>query len=184
MISFKLNLSKSKFLFDKNGKANPIREILGKAVFAAWNKWGGYVRKSAQRNIRKRNRPSNPGESPTNQTGILRDWMRYAFDESQWSVVVGPEKTNQVFFGDDGRPVKGTVPQILEEGGRITIEEAQNPTSGRWWRRDLRFKRTNHGGQATWPRRRRAITISARPYMQPAFDKNVKHLPRLLKEAA
>lgn len=184
MIKFGLNLSKSKFLFDKQGRANPIREVLGKAVFAAWNKWGGFVRKSAQRNIRRRNRVSSPGESPTDQTGILRKWIEYAFDESAWSVVVGPRKTNQVFFNGDGAPVTGTVPQILEEGGKITIQEVQQPRTGKWVRQDLRFKRTNNGGQATWPRRRRPVTIDARPYMQPAFDKNVKLLPRLLKEAA
>lgn len=184
MLGFRINQAKSRFLFDKQGRANPVRELLGRRVFAGWNKWGGFVRKSAQRNIRSRKRPSRPGEGPTNQSGILKKFLYYAFDPSQWSIVVGPAKTNQVFFNGHGEPVTGTVPEVLEQGGRITLQEAQSPRTGAWVRQDLRFRRTNNGGQATWPRRRRTVTISARPYMQPAFDANVKLLPRLLAEKA
>jgi len=56
------------------------------------NRQGALIRTNARRAIRRRKRPSMPGESPTNQTGILKKFLFYSWDGATQSVVIGPEK--------------------------------------------------------------------------------------------
>jgi len=55
--------------------------------------------------------PSEPGEPPRSVTGLLKDFLFFAYDPQRRSVVVGPAKLN----GGSGAP------QILEEGGFATF---------------------------------------------------------------
>jgi hypothetical protein len=69
--------------------------------------------------------------------------------------------------------VKGTVPEVLEKGGDITILDVFK--NGSWRRKDLRMRRRLQG----LPTRLRTVHIKARPYMQPAFEIEKKQLPSL-----
>lgn len=136
------------------------------------SKFGAFVRRTAKGLIRKRKRSSNPGEPPSSHVGTLKEFIYFAYDTARRSVVIGPMKTNQVFFNSSG-PVKGTVPEVLESGGTIRVFEVFK--YGRWQRADLRSRRSVTG----LPTRIRNVTIEARPYMGPAAKKELPKLPSM-----
>lgn len=168
-----------------------VIRAVGRARAAVLSKFGAFVRRSARSSIRpggKKGIVSKPGEPPRSHEGSLRRFLNFAWDPRSQSLVVGPEKTNQVFFTDAMRPVKGTVPGVLEQGGNVTLVEEW--IGYRWVRRDLRRRgagaevealsggRTNvFSGYRKRPVRRRTVHIEARPYMGPALKTNLGLLP-------
>jgi hypothetical protein len=178
MIGFSVNSARGLF-FDRPA----VMAAVSAARLRVLRHAGGLLRKLARNSIRKRKKASAPGSPPSSHSGILKRFIYFAWDSSSRSLIVGPARTNQVFFDGDGRPVTGTVPEVLEFGGQIGVLEARNPFSGKWGRADLRYRRTNNGGQATWERRRRTITIPARPYMGPALLKVTPQFPALWQNA-
>lgn len=169
-----------------------VRATVDGLVRRKMERFGGAVRTDARYSIRKRQAPSQPGEPPHSHTGLLKDFIFYAWDAASRSVVIGPVPTNQVFFDGNGQPVRGTVPQVLEHGGQITILEVlrhfRYVKTGRggnrhyarqegdfWVRADLRSRRR----LAERRTRRRTITIEARPYMGPAFDRQINRFADL-----
>lgn len=131
---------------------------------------GGWIRKTAQRNVRRRKRSSKPGQSPTNwsnqQVASLRNILYY-YDRTAGHVMIGPVKLNQVNMTATGsRPVT----EILEHGATVSIPEEQwkSSDSDKWFRVDGR-KRKHHGKRY----RRRSARYEARPFVQPALDKAV-----------
>lgn len=173
MIGLSLHQAKATF-FD--------RELVMRRMHAATRKalsrFGAYVRQRARSSIRKRKRPSAPGSPPSSHTGILKQFILFAYEPEKRSVVVGPAKTNQVFFAGDGQPVQGTVPGILEQGGEVRILEVYK--WGQWRRMDLRSRRRAND----LPTRLRTVRIEARPYMQPAFDAELPRGLQLFRAAA
>lgn len=169
MIGFRTNQAKN-FFFDRQR----VLAATDRATRRALSRAGAFIRRTAKGLIRKRKKASVPGQPPTSRTGILRNFLFFAYDPSQRSVVIGPAKTNQVFFDGNGQPVTGTVPEVLEYGGSIGILEWQVPEhlgtrrAGQWVRADLRFRRNRQ----EWKRRRRTVRIKARPYMRPAYAIN------------
>jgi hypothetical protein len=147
-----------------------IESLIDQAMPRALSKAGAYVRRTAIGLIRpvgKRGKPSAPGRPPKSRTGLLREFLFFAFDPSRNSVVIGPAKTNQVHFMGAGEPVTGTVPSVLEHGGAIGVLEVWSDYLQKWTRADLRSKRRLAGRRT----RIRTVTIAKRPYMQPAYDK-------------
>jgi hypothetical protein len=138
---------------------------------------GGFVKVTASRSMRRRKKSSAPGDPPSAHEGTLKERLFYAYESDRRSVVIGPEKTNQVFFDGDGRPVRGTVPEILERGGSIHIRQVFK--GGEWKRADLRSRRRNAG----LPTRLHKVTIVPRPYMQPALDAALPRMPGWWAEA-
>ena len=178
-VAFKMN----KAMFFDRKIAKDFDDRGGKVL----SKFGAYVMRRARTSIRKRKRASKPGQPPTNVTGILRGitgrepGIFFFYDKPRQSVIIGPTKANQVFFNHHREPVQGTVPSVLEYGGQIKILEANYGRHGKdkWYRADLRSKRR----LAELETRLRTVTIAARPYMQPAFDKELPKL-RQWKKAA
>ncbi|MCR4415291.1 MAG: hypothetical protein NUV77_23005 [Thermoguttaceae bacterium] len=148
-----------------------------KAQRRVLSKFGAYVRRGAKSSIRKRRAPSPPGTPPSSHTGVLKRFIFFAYEPERHNVVIGPAKTNQVFFDRDRRPVRGTVPSVLEYGGQVTVLEVHR--HGRWQRADLRSRR-RMGGR---PMRYRKVTIAARPYMHPAFERERPKLPAMWKNS-
>lgn len=71
---------------------------------------GAILRRAQRQQLRNRKRVSRGGEAPTNQTGILKENILYAYDSSSESVVVG------------ARQLKGSqTPKKLEGGGETTL---------------------------------------------------------------
>lgn len=126
------------------------------------SKLGAYIRRRAKSLIRKRKAISEPGQPPSSHTGVLRDLIFFGYDDKANSLVVGPTPANQL-ARQDNRFVKGTVPQVLEEGGDVGIFEVQS-AGGDWRRADMRSRRR----LANRPTRTRIAHIKARPYMEPA----------------
>lgn len=158
-----------RMFFDRSAVAGAV----DKASLRVLSTFGAFVRRSARSSIRKAKRSSLPGEPPKAKVGTLRDFLYFSHDSQRDSVIVGPSKTNQVFFNGDGKPVTGTVPQVLEEGGFIRVMEVFK--WGKWRKADLRSKRRNAG----LPTRLRTVRIAPRPFMGPALKKEEPKLPAL-----
>lgn len=177
MFRFKVDTAKS-FFFD----APRVIRAMDEATHRALSKAGAFVRRRAKgliRKVGKRGKPSEPGQPPKSRTGILKDFIYFAWDPARRSVVIGPAKTNQVFFKNSGKPVSGTAPEVLEYGGSIGILEVWNQTAQRWYRADLRSKRRLAGKQT----RLRTAKIEARPYMGPALAAEDDKFPGLFSNS-
>jgi len=143
-----------------------VTSAVDRATRRVLSRFGSYVRRTARFSIRRRKAASAPGAPPSSHTGDLKNRIYFAYEPQRQNVVIGPVRLNQVSFGPDRRPVRGTVPEVLEKGGAIRILEVKK--YGRWQRADLRSKRRLSG----LPARLRKVSIAARPYMGPAFAEN------------
>lgn len=92
--------------------------------------------------------PSEPGEPPRNQMGLLKQFIFFTYEPSRRSVVIGPARLAGA--GEDP-----PVPEVLEYGG------------------------------ATYNRRvGKRVRIEARPYMRPAFSRQMqKQMPQMWQNA-
>lgn len=131
-------------------------DSIDRAERIALAKQAGFVRRYAQLSMRKRKKPSEPGQPPSaHDEQLLKKFLFYGYDDRTGSAVVGPMKLNHVQFGDP-------VPQALEQGGVTKVLEVLK--AGEWKRADLRSRRRLAG----LPMRMREAVIEARPYMAPA----------------
>lgn len=140
----------------KTAKANfvdrkAVLSYVEKKQKRALSKFGAFVRATARQSIRKRKKASRPGQPPTNQTGLLKKFIFYFYDEREGSVVVGPVKLKR----------NPDALEALEFGGR--------------------FDRSIGRGSG---RKRRRVLYKARPFMQPAYEKEKPQLDRVWSEAA
>ena len=101
--SFSVN---TRFFFDRP----EVVKAVEKANRGNLSRCGAITRKAAQRNIRRRKRPSKPGQGPTNQTGVLRPSLLFSYEPATETVVVGP--STRYGRGDN------QAPSLLEGGGR------------------------------------------------------------------
>lgn len=142
MFTLKLEQAKEKF-FDRAKVENAVE----RANLRNLSKAGAFIMTSARQSIRRRQKPSAPGQPPSAHTGYLK--RIYFGIEGKDGVVVGPVKLN----------AKGeNVPQTLEFGGTQTLV----------------VKRRRNGRLMT---SKRKVRYQARPYMAPALEKNVSKIP-------
>lgn len=107
-------------------------------------RFGAFTRRKAKGLIRQKRKTSAPGQPPASHVGLLRDHIYFAKHPTEKiGVIVGPALTRGAA---KSRPVNGTVPQVLEEGGTVEITRDNKP---------------------------RTATIKPRPYMAPAFADTV-----------
>jgi hypothetical protein len=107
VIGFRLAQAKSLF-FDRQ----KVQSQVSRSERRVLSKFGAYVRQDARQRIRRRKRPSQPDESPTNQTGLLKRHIYFVFDSDRRSVVIGPARLST-----------GTeAPATLEYGGHAVAE--------------------------------------------------------------
>lgn len=138
---------KIKALFFDRSKA---RRAVDRAKRRALSKAGAFIRQRARTSMRRRRGPAPPGSPPHAHEGSLRRLILFGFDPSSDSVVVGPVRLNK----------PGDAPNVLEFGGRATVER----------------RRTRKGGRRVVERRR--VRIAARPYMGPALRKELPNIPK------
>lgn len=100
------------------------------------SRFGYLTMRDARQRIRRRKKPSKPGQSPTNWMGLLKAHIYFGYDPGQ-GVVIGPAQ----LAGASG----SNIPEVLEKGGVVR---------SRLW---------------GW-----SASIAARPFMQPAFDRQVE----------
>jgi len=173
-VTMKLGRMPSKnFFFDQAR----VRDTMGAAKRKNLARQGAFIRTAARSSIRRRKRTSEAGKPPSSHAGILKRLLFFSYDRDRDSVVIGPAKTNQVFFQSDGKPVTGTTPEVLEGGGDIFIREVWQ--YGRWRRPDLRSRRRSAG----LPTRLRKVHVEARPFMGPAMEKGLQDLEKVWRDS-
>lgn len=151
------------------------------------SRFGAFVRSDARHSIRKRKRPSAPGQPPTNRTGLLKRHIYFAYDAAKKSVVIGPARLGGV--KGDGAPrtleyggsakVRNPRRRLRQvgDGGEIRVggRDAATTKQGVTYclirtpaqaRRANRLNRELYGAA-------RVVRIAARPFMTPAFRKNL-----------
>ena len=145
-----------------------IESQLSKQERARLSKIGAFIRRRAKSSIRKRKKPSPPGKPPSSHTGVLKDFIFFAYDSERRSVVVGPTKTNQrnAFAIASAGRVK-TIPGVLEFGGQVGMHEV--------------FLRNRHTGGGEWVR----LNFRARQgSYRSAFDSQGKPRPTRIRKAS
>jgi hypothetical protein len=109
------------------------------------------------------NKPSAAGSPPKSRTGLLKDYIFFAYDSVTGAVFVGPAKLR-------AKKDTQTVPALLEYGGDFDGMGIEG--TGEWYTSDgvhrQRFKQVK--AQRHMP---------ARPYMKPALDNSEKGLARI-----
>jgi hypothetical protein len=124
---------------------------------------GAFTRRRARSIIRKRKKPSQPGQPPSSHVGTLKNFLFFAkHPDHRVGVIVGPAKTNQITRDSGG--ARANIPDVLEHGGTIVIVERALKRTENWHRMDMR--RATRPWEKT---RSRTVTIQPRPYMAPAF---------------
>ncbi len=83
-----------------------------KAERRVLSRFGAYVRRSARSSIRRRKKPSAPGQPPSSHTGLLKRFIFFAYEPRRRSVVIGPARLNQK---------TGEALPALEHGGQVRI---------------------------------------------------------------
>ena len=188
-----------RLFFDRNH----VEQMMDKTTRKALSKFGAYVRRRAMGIIRRSSTISRPGQPPHSHIGAARrSWNRlrkrkglpaqhggfkgireiyFAYELNRKSVIVGPIIANQLHFTNDKhrRPVKGTVPSVLEYGGDITIMEVQSLSKQTWIRADLRSRRRLAGRKIRY----RTAHVRARPFMHPALEHELPKLPAMWARA-
>lgn len=151
-----LDLSVKESFFDRER----VQRAVDRGRRIALNRIGGFLRTTTRRSMRRRAGPSEPGKPPHAHVGLLRDQLFYSYDQVADSVVVGPALLRHK--GQDGAPVNATIPQVLEEGGRIQVREVKRGDS---WKR-AKTSRAAAGGVT----RTTEVPVAARPSIGPALE--------------
>lgn len=130
-------------------------------------RFGGAVRTTARRSIKKRKKRSTaPNQPSSHDEHRLRKGIFFAKSAGGGGVIIGPIALK--FQRDDGYTINTKRPtETLEEGGRVGIHEVKY--HGQW----MRVGAVPPKGRNGLPRRVRWVTIEARPYMGPAFKKTL-----------
>ena len=102
------------------------REKVQRAVDAstrrALSRFGAFVRQRAKTSIRTKAGTSPPGQPPYSHTGVLKQFLLFAYDAERKSVVIGPTLIRE------GSPA----PRLLEHGGDTTIATRTGPRRARY----------------------------------------------------
>jgi hypothetical protein len=149
-----------------------ILKRMSKAEKRALSKFGAYTRATARQSLKYRIKPSTPGNPPSvhkagmrlrknKKTGItkakpyspLKDFLYFSYEPKTHSVVIGPVLLSS------SKSKAHPATETLEKSGPATITE-----------------HLKSGGV-----RKHVVHIEARPYMAPAFAKEIPKLPGLFR---
>lgn len=162
-------MAKSFVFFDERA----VRDALNKGTRRALSKFGAYVRTRAKSSIRKRKGVSKPGSPPSSHTGKLKKYIYFGYDQRARSVVIGA-----VPFSNS------RAQELLEHGGRTRLRQRvfrvgqlgplrESDVGDR--RRWARLRTNAQAVRATRLYNGNA-TYRARPFMTPAFIKELRNL--------
>lgn len=165
-MSIDLTYDMKKAFFDRQ----KVQNALDRNTRRAMSRSLAFVRRRARSSLRRRKKTSEPGGTPSvhskDPVATLKNVL-FAYDDRTKSGIVGPVKLNQK-QKDWINPGTLTVPQIMEAGGVVTIEEV-SLNGVRWTRRDKRRRKR----EDLKYRSRRAI-YRPRPFMRPALEKEAE----------
>lgn len=155
------------FFFD----ADKVVKALSKAERKALSQAGAFVRTSARGSLRRRKKPSSPGQTPSVHSKDKNRTLKkilFGYDPTAHSVIVGP-----VGFG------KAEAPHALEVGGTSTVRvPRKNEGRKASPAQAASFKRRKALGLIQRkPTVRRPIKIEPRPFMNPALKREAPKFP-------
>ena len=104
MIGMKVKAAKGLF-FDRARVINAVDRTTRRNL----SRFGAFVRQRARSSIRTRKRISEPGQPPTNRTGLLKRNIFFVYEPTRRSVVIGPVLLNTT----------SGAPELLEHGGTV-----------------------------------------------------------------
>ena len=137
-----------------------VRRALDRGTRKALSKFGAYVRRRAKSSIRKRKKTSEPGQPPSSHTGKLRKYIYFGYDRTRRSVVIGALPFSS-----------SRAQEVLEHGGRA--------------RRAVKTFRVGSRGplkSIDVPYPGLTAIYRPRPYMRPAFQKEMSALSTEMKD--
>lgn len=170
MLSLKIDQAKNLF-FDRAA----VTSAVDKAQQSVLSKFGAFVRQSARSLLRTRKKPSDPGQPPSSHLGLVKQFLFFVYEPEKKGVVIGPAQIN--------RPSPDAL-AMLEHGGLASrrffvdqVSESKLTKSGRIKRKT--FTRLRASQQAV----AQTVNYPARPFMQPAFEKEKPRLPDLWRNS-
>jgi hypothetical protein len=112
-----------------------IKKLTEKSELTGLKSIGAFARKVAQRSMRKRFKPSKPGQPPSVHSGGLKKGIVFAVDKAHASVLIGPLKISNI----NGKRFasKDVAPATLEYGGN----------SGEYLNKRRRVRKVGDGGE-------------------------------------
>jgi hypothetical protein len=161
VIGFRIDQAKGLF-FD----APAVVKAVGRAERKVLSRFGAFVRRTARSSLRKRKKASEPGQPPSSHVGLVKQHLFFLWDPQHRSVVVGPVQLN--------RSDPNTL-ELLEHGGTATrrfvvIEEKKR-------------RGTTRRVVSSRKAKPRTVRYRARPFMQPAFEKEQPKLADMWKDS-
>lgn len=186
-----------KFLFFDTKE---IKSKVSEATRKVLSKFGAFVRQTAKQSIKTKATSSAPGQPPHSHTGQLKKGILFGYDPANQSVVVGPVKLAKKGNAPEalekgGQAVKRKNPRRLDrkigDGGVVLLRKTNSASSKQvkdWQGRSrwVTFGSLGTAGQVAhaekletviWGPKMISGTLRARPYMGPAFEKELPKLP-------
>ena len=152
-----------------------VRNAVDKGTRRALSKFGAYVRTRAKSSIRKRKSVSKPGSPPSSHTGKLKKHIYFGYDQRARSVVVGAvpfsNSRAQELLEHGGRAVVRR-PRVFRVG-QIAPMRVEDINDRRRW---TRVHTEAQAARATRIYNQGASIYRARPFMKPAFQKELGNL--------
>jgi len=165
-----IKMDMKKFFFDRPGVARRIDKARRKRL----GRGGGIVRKISRNSMRRLKKPSLPGQPPRVVHGQIKAFTFYAYDQDSDGVVIGPQRLPK---GTGGTKAQ-TVPEAMEYGAKVRVQEVQSQRSGKWRRIVTKQDRQLREHRNT---RTRTTKIAPRPFMGPALKKGSDKYPKIFE---
>lgn len=143
-----LRINQAKGLFFTSSEVIRATNVAERKVLS---KFGAFVRQRARTSMKRRKKPSAPGQPPSAHVGLIKKFLFFVYEPTRHSVIIGPALLD--------KPSVGAL-EVLEHGGSVTI-----------------IRRPKFG-----PKNKDRVNIAARPFMQPAFDKELPGVAGLWKD--
>ena len=173
-----VSLAIKDYFFDREA----VQKAVARGNLRALSKAGAFVRTRARTSLRRRKKPSAPGRPPSvhsrDSFATLKNIL-FGLEPQRQAVLIGP-----VGLGRAGRNnavvPDGTVPNVLEFGGQVSVLEEQlsyydrGQKVTRWIQSNPSLRRVRN---RELPQRRRRVRIAPRPFMGPALEAEAQHIP-------
>lgn len=175
-VAFKAD--KNQFFLDRDA----VKKALGAKNTQILSRFGAFVMRTAKQSMRRRKKPSPPGQPPSAHSKdaqhpygpLLKQLMRYEFDPTTKSVVVGPKGRTNL-----------SAPSLQEFGGtkiiktRVFTEKSgrrATPAQADAFRRGIASGRIV---LAKRPTHQKSVHLPARPTTRPALIAELPKFPTL-----
>ena len=159
MISMTMEMKK--VFFDTKA----IKNAVDKETRQAISKSLAFVRRRQRSSLRRRKRPSRPGQTPSvhsrDPVATLKNIL-FAYDASTQSGVVGMVKLNS---RRSEVASSMELPELFEFGGTLRLNEVSR--DGKAW---YQSRRTSRILPSHWKKRQRLVRIAPRPSAGPALE--------------